>query len=147
MEKLFKLKQHGTNVKTEIIAGITTFLAMSYILAVNPGMLGIIPDGPGPAAERRLCRCGSAAKGGGAVRLPVDQLRRNRQRAAGKAGSKRRPVPVRQLRNNPGTPGALYTHADRRNRNPDHGARHDRGNGCLRSGNEGIADHVPAGFG
>lgn len=49
MEKLFKLKQHGTNVKTEIIAGITTFLAMSYILAVNPGMLGIIPDGPGPA--------------------------------------------------------------------------------------------------
>ena len=50
MEKLFKLKAHGTNVKTEIIAGITTFLAMSYILAVNPGMLGIIPDGPGPAA-------------------------------------------------------------------------------------------------
>ena len=50
MEKLFKLKEHGTNVKTEIIAGITTFLAMSYILAVNPGMLGSIPDGPGPAA-------------------------------------------------------------------------------------------------
>ena len=50
MEKLFKLKEHGTNVKTEIIAGITTFLAMAYILAVNPGMLGIIPDGPGPAA-------------------------------------------------------------------------------------------------
>ena len=49
MEKLFKLKEHGTNVKTEIISGITTFLAMSYILAVNPGMLGIIPDGPGPA--------------------------------------------------------------------------------------------------
>ena len=50
MEKLFKLKEHGTNIKTEIIAGITTFLAMSYILAVNPGMLGIIPDGPGAAA-------------------------------------------------------------------------------------------------
>ncbi len=50
MEKLFKLKEHNTNVKTEIIAGITTFLAMAYILAVNPGMLGIIPDGPGPAA-------------------------------------------------------------------------------------------------
>ncbi len=50
MEKLFKLKAHNTNVKTEIIAGITTFLAMAYILAVNPGMLGIIPDGPGPAA-------------------------------------------------------------------------------------------------
>ena len=50
LEKLFKLKENGTNVKTEIIAGITTFLAMAYILAVNPGMLGIIPDGPGPAA-------------------------------------------------------------------------------------------------
>lgn len=40
MEKLFKLKENGTNVKTEIMAGITTFLAMAYILAVNPGMLG-----------------------------------------------------------------------------------------------------------
>lgn len=39
MEKLFKLKENGTNVKTEIIAGITTFLAMAYILAVNPNML------------------------------------------------------------------------------------------------------------
>ena len=43
MEKLFKLKERGTNVKTEIIAGITTFLAMSYILAVNPSYLGNIP--------------------------------------------------------------------------------------------------------
>ena len=50
MEKFFKLKEKGTTVRTEIIAGITTFLAMAYILAVNPGMLGIIPDGPGPAA-------------------------------------------------------------------------------------------------
>lgn len=49
MEKLFKLKEHGTTVKTEILAGITTFLAMSYILAVNPGMLGQIP-GATPAA-------------------------------------------------------------------------------------------------
>lgn len=40
MEKIFKLKEHGTNVKTEIIAGITTFLAMAYILAVNPNYLG-----------------------------------------------------------------------------------------------------------
>jgi len=40
MEKFFKLKEHGTNVQTEIIAGITTFLTMAYILAVNPGMLG-----------------------------------------------------------------------------------------------------------
>lgn len=39
MEKFFKLKENGTNVKTEIIAGITTFLAMAYILAVNPSIL------------------------------------------------------------------------------------------------------------
>ncbi len=41
LEKTFKLQAHGTNVKTEIIAGITTFLAMAYILAVNPSMLSI----------------------------------------------------------------------------------------------------------
>ena len=40
MEKLFHLREHGTNVKTEILAGITTFLAMAYILAVNPAILG-----------------------------------------------------------------------------------------------------------
>lgn len=39
MEKLFKLKEKHTNVKTEIIAGITTFLAMAYILGVNPIIL------------------------------------------------------------------------------------------------------------
>ena len=39
MEKLFKLKENGTTVRTEIMAGITTFLAMVYILAVNPSML------------------------------------------------------------------------------------------------------------
>ena len=38
-EKLFKFKEHGTDVKTELIAGLTTFLAMAYILAVNPGIL------------------------------------------------------------------------------------------------------------
>ena len=40
MEKLFKLKENGTAVKTEVVAGVTTFLAMAYILAVNPSMLG-----------------------------------------------------------------------------------------------------------
>ena len=38
-EKQFKLKEHGTDVKTEVIAGVTTFMTMAYILAVNPGML------------------------------------------------------------------------------------------------------------
>lgn len=49
MEKLFKLKENGTTVKREIIAGITTFLAMAYILAVNPSYLGNI-EGATPAA-------------------------------------------------------------------------------------------------
>lgn len=39
MDKLFKLKENGTNVKTEILAGITTFMTMAYILAVNPSIL------------------------------------------------------------------------------------------------------------
>ena len=39
LEKLFKLKENGTNVRTEIVAGVTTFLAMAYILAVNPSIL------------------------------------------------------------------------------------------------------------
>lgn len=39
-EKIFKLSEKKTSVKTEIIAGITTFLAMAYILAVNPAILG-----------------------------------------------------------------------------------------------------------
>ena len=40
LEKLFHLKDKKTNVKTELIAGLTTFLAMAYILAVNPSILG-----------------------------------------------------------------------------------------------------------
>ena len=43
MEKFFKIKERGSSIRTEIIAGITTFLAMSYILAVNPSYLGGIP--------------------------------------------------------------------------------------------------------
>ena len=39
LEKLFKLKDNKTNVKTEIIAGVTTFMTMAYILAVNPSIL------------------------------------------------------------------------------------------------------------
>ena len=40
LEKLFKLKENKTNVKTEVVAGITTFMTMAYILAVNPSILG-----------------------------------------------------------------------------------------------------------
>ena len=44
LEKLFKLSHHKTDVKTEVLAGLTTFLAMAYILAVNPI---ILTDGTG----------------------------------------------------------------------------------------------------
>ena len=39
MEKLFKLKEYGSDVKTEVIAGVSTFMTMAYILAVNPLIL------------------------------------------------------------------------------------------------------------
>ena len=39
LERIFLLRQHGTNVRTEVVAGVTTFATMAYILAVNPGIL------------------------------------------------------------------------------------------------------------
>lgn len=39
MEKFFKLRENGTNVRTEVVAGFTTFMTMAYILAVNPSIL------------------------------------------------------------------------------------------------------------
>src|SRR5690554_158285 len=41
MENFFKLKENGTNVRTELIAGLTTFFAMTYIIMVNPDMLSL----------------------------------------------------------------------------------------------------------
>ena len=40
LERVFKLKENNTNVKTEVMAGITTFMTMAYILPVNPSILG-----------------------------------------------------------------------------------------------------------
>ena len=40
LERLFHLKEHNTNVKTEFTAGLATFMTMAYILAVNPSILG-----------------------------------------------------------------------------------------------------------
>ncbi len=39
MEKIFKLKQNGTTVRTEIVAGLTTFMTMAYIIALNPNLI------------------------------------------------------------------------------------------------------------
>lgn len=40
LERHFKLREHGTNTRTEVLAGVTTFLAMAYIVLVNPAILG-----------------------------------------------------------------------------------------------------------
>ena len=50
MDKFFKLKENGTNVSTELMAGITTFFAMAYIIFVNPATLSLAgtPDNPMP---------------------------------------------------------------------------------------------------
>ena len=47
LEKLFKLKEHDTTVKREILAGATTVLTMAYILAVNPNILGTVMNANG----------------------------------------------------------------------------------------------------
>jgi len=52
MEKFFKLSENKTNVRTEVVAGITTFLTMSYIIFVQPAVLSkAMPGGGDPAGE------------------------------------------------------------------------------------------------
>ncbi|WP_319783190.1 NCS2 family permease [Oceanisphaera sp. IT1-181] len=47
LEKLFKLKAHGTSVKTELLAGLTTFITMAYIIFVNPNIMASSGMDPG----------------------------------------------------------------------------------------------------
>ncbi len=47
LERLFKLRQHGSDARTEVLAGLTTFLTMSYIVFVNPDILGTTGMAPG----------------------------------------------------------------------------------------------------
>ncbi|GGD04927.1 NCS2 family permease [Halopseudomonas salina] len=49
LEKLFQLQAHGTSVRTEVIAGLTTFLTMAYIIFVNPMMMADAGIDPGAA--------------------------------------------------------------------------------------------------
>ncbi len=56
MDKYFKLTENGTNVKREIVAGITTFLTMAYIIAVNPNFLSTaMGDGTAGALVTATC--------------------------------------------------------------------------------------------
>ena len=47
LDRFFKISERGSTVRTEILAGVTTWLTMAYILFVNPAILG---RGPGPQA-------------------------------------------------------------------------------------------------
>ena len=42
LDKVFRLRENNTSVKTELLAGLTTFMTMAYILAVNPGVLAAL---------------------------------------------------------------------------------------------------------
>jgi AGZA family xanthine/uracil permease-like MFS transporter len=51
LEGYFKLRERGTDVRTEVIAGLATWLTMAYILVVNPGILSSVPDSAGQTLE------------------------------------------------------------------------------------------------
>lgn len=63
MEKIFKLQEHKTNVKREMVAGITTFLTMAYIIAVNPSILSLAmgPDLKGAIVTTTCLTAGLAS--------------------------------------------------------------------------------------
>lgn len=54
LERLFKLKENNTNVKTEVLAGLTTFMTMAYILAVNPSTMTAFNDILGLEGSARM---------------------------------------------------------------------------------------------
>jgi AGZA family xanthine/uracil permease-like MFS transporter len=60
LDKYFKLAEHGSNVRTEVVAGITTFLTMAYIIFVNPALLG---DAGVPKDAVFVATCLAAALG------------------------------------------------------------------------------------
>jgi AGZA family xanthine/uracil permease-like MFS transporter len=60
LEKFFKLKEHGTDARTEMLAGLTTFLTMAYIIFVNPSILG---DAGMPKDSVFVATCLAAALG------------------------------------------------------------------------------------
>src|SRR6204780_2142721 len=60
LERLFGLQGHGTTVRTEVVAGLTTFLTMAYIVVVNPLILGAAG---GPVAGVAVATCLAAGFG------------------------------------------------------------------------------------
>ncbi len=66
LDNIFKLQEHGTTVKTEVVAGLTTFLTMAYIIFVNPAILG---DAGMPKEAVFVATCLIAAFGTGIMAL------------------------------------------------------------------------------
>ena len=60
LERLFKLRENSTNVRTEVVAGIATFLTMAYIIFVNPEILALAKM---PADAVFVSTCVAAAIG------------------------------------------------------------------------------------
>jgi AGZA family xanthine/uracil permease-like MFS transporter len=60
IERLFRLKIHGVSIRTEMLAGLTTFLTMAYIIVINPAMLG---DAGVPVAAAAVATCLAAGFG------------------------------------------------------------------------------------
>ncbi len=65
LERFFRLKEHGSDVRTELLGGLTTFLTMAYIIVVNPAILGFagIPTGPSTVATILTAAFGSLLMG------------------------------------------------------------------------------------
>ena len=64
-ERFFRLRERGTNVRTEVLGGATTFITMAYIIVVNPAILSFagIPQGPSTVATILAAAFGSLAMG------------------------------------------------------------------------------------
>ncbi|MBI2360467.1 MAG: hypothetical protein HYV04_16450 [Deltaproteobacteria bacterium] len=65
LEHMFKLRERGTTVRTEVLGGITTFVAMAYIIVVNPAILSFagLPVGPSTVATILAASVGSLLMG------------------------------------------------------------------------------------
>ena len=51
LDRFFQIAERGSSIRTEMIAGLATFLTMAYILFLNPAILGAVTDSPGRAAR------------------------------------------------------------------------------------------------
>ena len=98
LDRFFKISERGSTVRIEIVAGITTWLTMAYILFVNPAILGFVGD-PRPAAARAAVRAGAHRDGA-------------RRRGDDDPDGRRRELPVR-ARGRPGAQRLRRVHARR----------------------------------